>query len=155
MPNDASLRNHLLELLHGGHAHATFDDVMKDFPPEKAGVRPSGARHSAWEILEHMRIAQNDILRFSKEPDYVSPPWPQGYWPRSSAPKSDAQWTKAVRAFRKDLADFEQLIQDPAQDLFQPFPWGEGQTLLREALLLADHNSFHLGQLMFVRRQVE
>jgi hypothetical protein len=155
MPNDASLRNHLLELLHGGHAHATFDDVVKDFPPGKTGVRPSGARHSAWEILEHMRIAQNDILRFSKEPDYASPPWPEGYWPALRAPKSDAQWNKSVRGFRKDLADFEQLIQDPAQDLFQPFPWGEGQTLLREALLLADHNSFHLGQLMFVRRQVE
>jgi hypothetical protein len=154
MSQDTSLRHHLLELLRGGHAHIQFDDVVKDFPLDRAGLRRPGAPHSAWELLEHMRIAQNDILRFSRESDYASPAFPDGYWPRSPAPESGKMWDDSVRAFRNDLAAFEQLIQDSSQDLLKPFPWGEGQTLLREALLIADHNAYHLGQLMLVRRLV-
>jgi hypothetical protein len=152
MPNDTALRTHLLDLLTGGHAHATFDQVVAGFAVEHAGTRPAGMPHSAWELLEHLRIAQNDILRFSQSADYVSPAWPDGYWPPMPAPGRKADWDKSVQAFKADLEQFKQLVEDPKQDLYRPFPWGEGQTLLREALLIADHNSYHLGQLLQVRR---
>ena len=147
-----SLIAHLTELLNGGHAHATFDDTIKRIPADKRGVRPKGCPHSPWELLEHIRIAQNDILRFSREPDYVSPKWPEGYWPASPAPASEARWRASVKSFREDLAAFQQLLRERADELDKPFPWGQGQTLLREALLIADHNSYHLGQLLVVRR---
>ena len=154
MADDSALRKQLVEMLDGGHAHATFDDVVKDFPLDRIGIRPEGAPHSAWQLLEHMRIAQNDILRFSQSADHVSPDFPEGYWPAGAAPERKGQWTESARAFRDDLAEFEAMIADPAQDLHRKFPWGDGQTLLREALLIADHNSYHLGQLVLVRRLV-
>jgi uncharacterized damage-inducible protein DinB len=150
--NDASLREQLIELLHAGHAHAPFDNVVRGFPVELAGVRPAHAPHSAWELLEHLRISQSDILHFSKSAEYVSPKWPDEYWPSTPAPRNKELWAESVRAFRDDLAEFEALLRDPEQDLFKRFPWGDGQTLLREALLLADHNSHHLGQMILVRR---
>ena len=152
MANDTPIRENLIWLLEGGHAHAKFDEVVTSFPTERAGIRPEGAAHSAWEVLEHMRIAQNDILRFSLSADHVSPDWPEGYWPATPAPKRGAGWDQSVGEFRKDLAEFMSLIQDPARDLYKKFPWGTGQTLLREALLIADHNSYHLGELVLVRR---
>lgn len=152
MPNDDPVREQLLELLRGGHAHLTLDQAVKGFPLEKIGVRPAGAPHSAWELLEHMRIAQNDILRFSQSAEHVSPKWPEGYWPASAAPEDEKQWKRSIQAFKKDLAEFEGMIQDPAQKLNRKFPWGDGQTLLREALLIADHNSYHLGQLVMVKK---
>jgi hypothetical protein len=150
--DDSVLREQLIELLHAGNAHAPFDNVVRGFPVELAGVRPANAPHSAWELLEHLRIAQNDILRFSQSGEHVSPKWPDAYWPPTPAPRDKAQWDESVRAFRDDLAEFEAMLRDPEQDLFQRFPWGDGQTLLREALLLADHNSHHLGQMILVRR---
>lgn len=152
MPDDAALRAHLIELLNGGKAHVTFDQVIADFPLDRIGVRPEGLGHSAWELLEHMRIAQNDILEFSRSADYVSPKWPEGYWPDSPNPQNKDQWQASVKSFRQDLAAFEDLLKDPKSDLYRPFPWGDGQNLLREALLIADHNSYHLGQLLLVRR---
>ncbi|HEV3197582.1 MAG TPA: DinB family protein [Bryobacteraceae bacterium] len=152
MAGDSALREQLVQLLRGGHAHATFDDAIRDFPLDRIGVRPEGVPYSAWEILEHMRIAQKDILEFSRSAEYVSPQWPEGYWPKSPAPERESQWNESVLALRQDLAQFEALIQDPAQDLNRTFPWGDGQTLLREALLIVDHNSYHLGQLVLVRR---
>jgi hypothetical protein len=152
MAHDAALREQLIQLLRGGHAHGTFDDVIRDFPLDRVGVRPPGAPHSAWELVEHMRIAQKDILEFSRSADHVSPEFPGGYWPKSPAPEGEDQWSGSVLAFRHDLATFEAIIQDPAQDLYRAFPWADGQTLLREALLIADHNSYHLGQLVLVRR---
>jgi hypothetical protein len=152
MPDDRALRDQLIQLLRGGHAHATFDQAVRDFPPDRMGVRPPGAQHSAWELLEHMRLAQNDILRFSQSADWVSPEFPGGYWPKAPAPKKPVDWNDSVRAFQKDLAEFEALVRDPAQDLYRQFPWGDGQTLLREALLIADHNAYHLGELVLVRR---
>jgi len=152
MANDAALREHLIDLLQGGHAHATFDAAVRGFPLDQIGVRPKGVPYSAWELLEHMRIAQNDILRFSQSADYVSPSWPEGYWPAQRAPESPSHWARSVKAFRKDRAEFEELIRDPKQDLYRKFPWGSGQTLLREALLIADHNAYHLGQFVLVRR---
>ncbi|MBZ5619601.1 MAG: DinB family protein [Acidobacteriia bacterium] len=154
MTSDSASREQLIQVLRGGHAHATFDDVIRDFPGDRIGVRPAGAPHSAWELLEHLRIAQNDILQFSRSAEHVSPKWPDGYWPKSPAPQRASQWDESVRAFHNDLSAFEALIQDPAQDLHRKFPWGDGQTLFREALLIADHNSYHLGQLVLVRRLV-
>ena len=152
---DAVLREHLIALLRGGNAHITFDKAVRGFPLDRAGVRPRGTPHSAWELLEHIRLAQEDILRFSQSGDYVSPPWPEGYWPKSPKPERDNQWSASVRRYRKDLAEFEAMILDPAQKLSKKFPWGSGQTLLREALLIADHTSYHLGQLLLVRQLVE
>jgi len=152
MSADAPARDHLIWLLEGGHAHTKFDDAVKGFPLDRIGTRPKAAPYSAWELLEHMRIAQNDILRFSLSADYVSPAWPEGYWPAAPAPKQQTDWARSIRAFRKDLGVFIALIRDPAQDLYQTFPWGDGQTLMREALLIADHNSYHLGQLVLLRR---
>jgi hypothetical protein len=156
MPDEASLRKHLIDLLQGGNAHITFADAVKRFPADRAGVRPSGSPHSAWELLEHLRIAQEDIVRFSRGPKgYVELKWPDDYWPPSPAPKSTAEWKKSVDAVRHDLEEFIALLNDPGRNLFEAFPWGSGQTLLREALLIADHNSYHVGQLMLVRRMLE
>jgi len=152
MPNDRDLRKQLIELMQGGHAHATFDKTVEGFPMPLAGTRPPSLPHSAWELLEHMRITQHDILRFSQSADYVSPPWPQGYWPAKAAPESQGEWDESVRLFRSDRASMEKMVLDPGRDLYAPFSWGEGQSLLREALLVADHTSYHLGQLLLVRR---
>jgi hypothetical protein len=151
---DADLRKHVIALLEGGSAHITFVDALQGFPVERAGVRPNHSPHSAWELLEHLRIAQEDIVVFSESGDYVQPKWPDDYWPKSAAPKSAREWETSVEAVRRDLARFIKLLNDPARDLFEPFPWGDGQTLLREALLIADHNSYHLGQLMLLRRML-
>ena len=150
--SDKALREQLVDLLQGGDAHASFDAAVKEFPVEKAGIRPEGMPHSAWELLEHMRIAQHDILEFSRSADHVSPAWPEGYWPAAAAPAQDSAWHGAVQSFRDDRAVFGRLVHDEAQDLYQPFAWGKGQTLLREALLIADHNAYHLGQLLLVRQ---
>jgi hypothetical protein len=152
MSDSQVLRDHLLELLHGDQAHVSLDDTVKGFPLELIGVRPEGAPHSAWELLEHIRIALEDIVLFSQSADHKSPPWPKGYWPSSPEPKDREQWHRSATQIRERMAEFEAMIGDPEQDLFQKFPWGEGQTLLREALLIADHNTYHLGQLVLVRR---
>ena len=152
MKPDDSLILQLLDLLQKGNAHTPFDDAVKGVPIAKAGQRPEGAPHSPWELLEHMRIAQHDILKFSQGPGWVSPKWPEGYWPRSPKPQGAAQWRASVKAFRADLAAFAKLLRKRAGELEVPFAWGDGQTLLREALLVADHNAYHIGQLVLVRR---
>jgi hypothetical protein len=152
---DHSLGQRLVEALRGGHAHITFDQAVRGFPLDRVGVRPRGLPHSAWELLEHIRLAQVDILRFSQSADYVSPPWPDGYWPESPAPERPTQWAASIRRYRKDLAEFEAMILEPAQNLHRKFPWGSGQTLLREALTIVDHTSYHVGQLLLVRQLVE
>jgi len=152
MTSNQKLRNHLLELLDGGHAHAAFDDVIADFPPRFHGVVPKGLPHSAWMLLEHLRIAQWDILEFSRNPKYKALKWPDDYWPQKTAPPDAAAWDKSVKSFRDDLAAMKKLLTDSKTDLLAKIEWGEGQTILREALLVADHNSHHLGQLIDVRR---
>ena len=154
LSTDADLRRHLIALLEEGNAHITFADVVKDFPVDRAGIRPQGSPHSAWELLEHLRIAQADIVLFSRGEGYVDLKWPEDYWPSSPAPESTAEWQSSVEAIRKNLAEFIAMLKDERRDLFEPFPWGAGQTLLREALLIADHNSYHLGQLMLLRRMM-
>src|SRR5262249_53343917 len=146
------VREQVLKLLQGGQAHVTLDDVIKDFPGQLRGRKPAGAPYTAWQLLEHMRIAQWDILEFSRNPKHVSPQWPEGYWPSSAAPPQKSAWSKSVRAFRADLKAMQDLVADRTSDLFARFPHGEGQTLLREALLVADHNAYHVGQLVLLRR---
>lgn len=152
MDKDQALRQQLIELLKGGNAHATFQETVADFPAELRGKRPKGAPHSAWEELEHMRIAQWDILEFCRNPKHISPKFPEGYWPQGDAPGDEAAWDRSIAAFRADLRAMQDLVANPATDLFAAIPHGDGQTILREALLVADHNSYHLGQLVLLRR---
>jgi hypothetical protein len=147
-----ALREHLLYLLRGGGAHLDFEKAVAGLPPELRGVRPAGLPHSPWRLLEHLRIAQWDILEFCRNPKHVSPSFPEGYWPEGDAPPDPGAWDRSANAFRADLRAMEALVGDPASDLFTPLPHGQGQTLLREALLVADHNAYHLGQLVVVRR---
>ena len=152
MDSDKSLREHLLKLLEGGHAHVIFEAAVKGIPAALRGKRPKGAGHSLWEILEHMRIAQWDILEFSRDANHVSPPWPDGYWPQTKGPPNAQAWNKSIRAFTADLEAMRKLVAAKTTDLYAPLPHGEGQTILREALLIADHNAYHLGELVLIRR---
>jgi hypothetical protein len=149
-----AIRKQLVELLRGGQAHATFEDVVKNFPSKLRGVVPAGLPYSAWQVLEHIRIAQDDILRFSMNHDgsYRSPKWPEGYWPKSPAPPEAKSWERSVQQVQDDRDQMIRLVSDPANDLLTGFPWGQGQNLLREALLVADHTSHHLGELIVIRR---
>lgn len=149
-----SLRTELDRLLAGKGAHADFDAAVTDFPPKLRGVKPEGAAHSAWQVLEHLRIAQWDMLEFSRDAKHVSPEWPEGYWPKQAEPENAAAWEKSVKAFHHDLAAMRKLVSDPNSDLFTPFPHGDGQTLLREALQMADHNAYHVGELILLRRML-
>lgn len=152
MENDRSLRDHLLTLLDSDHAHLKFDDAVKDFPSELRGRRPAGGPHSPWELLEHLRITQWDILEFTRDASHVSPEFPAGYWPATEAPPSDTAWDESIKSFRNDRRALAQIVADASIDLHQRIPHGSGQTVLREILLTADHNAYHLGQLVTVRR---
>ena len=153
--SDKSLRNHLVELLKGGSAHVGFADALQDFPADKRGAFAEGLPHTGWQLLEHARIAQWDILEFSRDAKHVSPNFPEGYWPPTPVPPDDAAWTKSLKAFDRDLRALVALVTNPRTDLHAPFPWGSGQTVLREALLVADHNAYHLGQLVDLRRALK
>jgi DinB superfamily len=152
--DQAPLREQLLALLRGGQAHAPFDEAVKDFPADQRGTVPPGLPYSAWQVLEHLRIAQRDILNFSAPPTggYHPMQWPADYWPASHLPPSANAWDQAIAEIRTDLKHFEALIENPKSDLYKPFRWGDGQNLLREALLIADHNAYHLGELVVIRR---
>ncbi|MGC1449428.1 MAG: DinB family protein [Candidatus Sulfotelmatobacter sp.] len=152
--HEESLRQHLLYILEGGGAHAKFDDVIKGLKPSLRGANPAKFPHTAWMLLEHMRLAQWDILEFSRNPKYIAPQWPVGYWPKTEAPPHAAAWNKSVQQFRRDLKAMQTLVANRKTDLFARIPWGDGQTVLREALLVADHNAYHLGQLVDVRRML-
>ncbi|HEX6161097.1 MAG TPA: DinB family protein [Thermoanaerobaculia bacterium] len=150
--SDQTLRDHLAMLLDWDHAHARFDDAVKDFPRELRGTRPPGGPHSAWELLEHLRIAQWDILEFTRDAAHESPEFPKGYWPPSPEPPREEAWDESVARYRADLRAFQQLIADPSVDLFAAVPGDPKKSVLREILLTADHNAYHVGQLMMVRR---
>jgi hypothetical protein len=147
-----SLREHLLYLLEGKGAHSGFETVVKNLPVALRGKRPKGVSHSPWEVLEHLRIAQWDILEFSRDANHVSPEFPAGYWPSTQAPPNARAWKKSVDAFRADLNAMAAMVANESTDLFAPIPHGNGQTILREALLVADHNAYHLGELVLLRR---
>jgi hypothetical protein len=150
--DDKQLRKHLLYLLAGGGAHVDFARAVARLPAKLRGGRPPGLPHTAWRLVEHMRIAQWDILEFSRNPRHRSPEWPEGYWPPGDAPPKKDSWSESLRRFRADAKAMQQLVANPKVDLFAPIPHGTGQTILREALLVADHNAYHIGQLVIVRR---
>ena len=151
---DRALRELLVSFLSGREAHAEFKAVVDDFPVAARGVVPKGAEHSAWQELEHIRIALHDLLDFSTNPNYVAMKWPDAYWPKERAPESDDAWDASVRAVKKDMADFEKLVGDPESNLYATIPWGDGQTILREVLLAGQHTSYHLGQIVLLRRML-
>jgi hypothetical protein len=152
MKQSDALREHVLDLLRGRNAHIDFDKAVADLPSNLRGIKPKGAPHTAWQLLEHMRIAQWDILEFSRDPKHVSPAWPEGYWPKTEAPPSPAAWNNSLRKFRADWKAVAKLVADKKKNLFARIPHGTGQTVLREALLVADHNAYHVGQLVLLRR---
>ena len=152
-PNaDRELREQIVYLLKGGGAHVHFMDALDDFPSGKYGTFANALPHTGWQLLEHTRLAQWDILEFSRNPKHVSPPFPAGYWPKTPMPADEKAWQESVAAFQRDLQDMVHLVQNPKTDLFAKIPHGQGQSILREALVLADHNAYHLGQLVDLRR---
>ena len=150
---DSELRNQLAGLLRGGNAHVDLAAAVRNLPAAHYGVKPQGSPHSAWELVEHMRIALHDLLDFTTNPNYLEPSWPDDYWPPASAPASEAAWRASVRMLKRDLKSFEALVNDPKSNLYAEIPWAKnGQTLLREVLLAADHTSYHIGELVLLRR---
>ena len=155
MANPDPLRKHLLDLLRMKGAHLSIDEAVAGFPVALRGAKPKGAPHTPWELLEHMRLAQWDILDFSRNPKYKEMEFPDDYWPKTEVPPDDEAWDRSVEQFRRDLKAMEKLVSDPKVDLTARIAHGKEQTLLREALLAADHNSYHLGQLVFLRKTLE
>jgi hypothetical protein len=150
--SEKALRTQLREFLDWGNAHVTFDRAVKGIPPAKRGKVPRGFAHSSWQLLEHMRIAQEDILDFCRNPRYVHRKWPDDYWPKSPAPPSESAWRRSIASYRRDCRAMQRLAANPRIDLFAKIPHGSGQTYIREILLVADHTAHHLGQLIDVRR---
>ena len=153
--NNATLRDHLVKLLQGGSAFMKVEEIIGGFPASMGSARLEGVSHTPWQLLEHIRIAQWDILEFSRDPDHLSPKFPDGYWPDSETPPGEDAWGRSVDAILHDLQSMLDLVRDPTIDLFAPIPHGDGQTILREAMLVADHNAYHLGQLMMLLRALE
>ncbi|MHB8504047.1 MAG: DinB family protein [Candidatus Acidiferrales bacterium] len=149
---DRDLREQVVYLLKGGGAHVHFMDALDGFPAGKYGTFANALPHTGWQLLEHARLAQWDILEFSRNPKHVSPNFPDGYWPKTPAPADAQAWDESVAAFQRDLQEMVLLVQNPHTDLFAKIPHGQGQTILREVLVLADHNAYHLGQLVDLRR---
>jgi hypothetical protein len=153
MNTDRALREHVLALLDGHQAHMTFDDAVDDFPMNLINTRPPNVPYTPWHLLEHLRITQWDILEYTRDPKHVSPQWPEGYWPARDAQADEAKWNETIRQFRADLDAMKAIVADPNTDLFTPIPHGYGgHTVLREALLIADHNAYHIGELGILRQ---
>jgi uncharacterized damage-inducible protein DinB len=152
MSRDTRLRQHLINLMTARQAHVTLDDALRDLPAQLRGERPQGMPYSPWELVEHLRVAQHDILDFCRNPEYEQPSWPDDYWPDAPAPDSKEAWTESVAQIRRDLESMCGLVRNPDLDLYAEIPHGNGQTYLREAMLVADHNAYHVGQLVAVRR---
>jgi hypothetical protein len=155
MSQDQALREHVLYLLGGRGAHVDFESTVADFPAGKVHRKIKQLPYTAWQVLEHMRIAQEDILEFSRSAEHVSPKWPEGYWPAKDSEPGAEAWGESVERFRADLEEMKALVADPLTDLFARIPHGDGQTILREALLVADHNAYHLGVLVTMKRLLE
>jgi len=150
--DETILRDYLRRALNWHESHVDWKKAVEGVPAKLQGKRPAGAEHSPWEVLEHMRLATWDILEFSRDPKHESPDWPSGYWPKKPAPPNAAAWGKSVKSLERDLDAMGKLVTDPKMDLLAPIPGGTGQTILREALLIADHNAYHVGELVLVRR---
>ena len=152
MDKDAVLRQHVLNLLRGGQASMTFDDAVADFPMDRINEQPPNVPYTPWHLLEHLRITQWDILDFVRNPNYTEMKWPDAYWPAPDATADEAAWNETLRAFRADFAAVCALVTDPTTDLYATIPHGDGQTILREALLVADHNAYHTGEFAILRQ---
>jgi uncharacterized damage-inducible protein DinB len=152
MPQSAALRDGIAKALAWGEARTTFDDAVADLPAELRGRVPAGLPYSAWQLVEHIRIAQHDILDFARNPNYEEMTWPDDYWPKSPAPPNADAWDESVRRFREDRSALEALARDGSIDLEATIPHGSGQTYLREILLVLDHTAYHVGELVVVRR---
>jgi len=152
---DGVLREQLVELLNGGSAHLTVDAALADFPADKRALKPEEAPHNAWQLLEHMRFTLHDLLDFCTNSHYLAPNWPEDYWPKTETPPNEHSWEEALSALHADLEAFEALARDAETNLYSAIPWGDGQTILRELFLAADHTSYHLGQLVYLRKQLE
>jgi DinB superfamily len=152
MEHDKLLRQQLAKMIDWNEAHADLSAVVHDFPVKLRGEVPDGLPHSAWQLIEHIRLALWDILEFSRDPKHKSPKWPEGYWPKTAAPPNAKVWDESTKSILNAQEELRNLVKEPSQDLFKPLPHGDGQTLLREVLLAADHNAYHLGQLVLVRR---
>ena len=146
------VRDHLISLLKGGNAHVKFEDAVKNFPVDKINTKTENVPYSAWELLEHMRITQYDILDFIRNPKYKEMEWPKDYWPSKSKKANAGDWKKSIALFWKDRKELEKIVANPKSDLYGKIPHGEGQTILREILLVADHNAYHLGEFVMMRR---
>lgn len=152
MESDAVIREQLLTLLREGNAHMPLESAVRDFPEDAMNTCPPRVSYTPWHLLEHIRRAQNDILEFIRDPRYVSPPWPEGYWPATDAKATRAQWQETLRGFRSDLADLQAMVADPAVRLTDPLPHAPGYNIFREILLVADHNAYHVGEFAILRQ---
>ncbi|MDQ6832275.1 MAG: DinB family protein [Chloroflexota bacterium] len=152
METDKAFREQLLHLLRGGNAHLSFDEAVADFPPDAINQRPPNVPYTPWHLLEHLRLAQWDILDFIRNPDYQAMKWPDDYWPAPDAKADTAAWEQTISAFRADLKAIEDLVNEPQTELTAAIPHGDGQTILREILLVADHNAYHIGEFAILRQ---
>lgn len=152
----ALLRNLLIEQLDGKNAHVSFKNAVKGMTAEQAGIRPDKLPYSIWEQVEHIRIAQSDILKYCTDPGYEAPSWPDEYWPSRSEPAGEKEWRRSIETILSETEQMADLVRDEENDLFKPFPHAENRkhTLFREALLVIDHNSYHTGQIVTIRRQL-
>ena len=150
---ETTLRDHLVKLLTSAWAHVTAEDGIAGVPADLRGTQLPGHAHTLWQLLEHLRICQDDLVEYSRDPNHLSPDFPVGYWPESEAPEDEEAWEASVASFRKGLQDMVELVSDPSRDLMEVLPWSEdGHTLLREVLILADHNAYHVGQIVQLKK---
>ncbi|MGV8877589.1 MAG: DinB family protein [Sphingobacteriaceae bacterium] len=152
---DQMIRRQLSDLIRKGNAHAAFEAAVESLPINLAGKKVSPLPYTIWQLVEHIRIAQSDILAFTSDPDYQSPKWPEGYWVEQDYPSSEAEWKKSIEQILTDREAFLQILTDPQNNLLQVFPHGDGQNILAEALLIADHNSYHIGEIILMRRLLQ
>ncbi len=155
MDTDKTIREYLKRTLSWEDAHLNFENAVKDLPKEYRGKKPDGFPYSIWQLVEHIRISQWDILDFTRNPDYKELAWPGDYWPENEAPASDDEWKRSLRDIRKDRDEFKKLLDDPEFDLFKRFEHGTGQTLFRQAILIADHAAYHVGQIVLLQKIFE
>ena len=152
MKDQSRIRELLLEQLSGKNAHVNFDEAVDGLSLSDVGAKPDNFPHTIWELVEHIRISQHDIVAFSRDPDYSSPAWPEGYWPESPKPENEQEWNNSLGAIRSDHRSMENLVKDEERDLLEPIPHGDGQTLFREAMLIVDHSAYHIGQIVHMRK---
>ena len=152
MDSDTLLREQLRELLEGGNAHMTFDEAVANFPREHMNTKQPNVTYTPWHLLEHIRLAQWDILEFIRNPHYVSPPWPEGFWPAEDAKADEVTWEKTIASLRADLQSLLEMVADPTVDLYASIPHGDGQSILREILVVSDHNAYHTGEFAMLRQ---